>query len=250
MAVFKQISIEVALRKIASDLGYTKTNSSEFPWQDAVEWIAEALGQIGAYTQYNVKEITLTIEDYKSKLPADFIYMKRILNSDYNTPYGISDNRNENLLTNPTDGLTDTANRLLGNAITDFDYNIVLDNIIVSYQSGTLKLQYLAMPTDTQGLPLIPDNESYKEAFLWKVARQLAIRGKLPNKELTIEYTDSQWQWYCGQARSEGNAFTHEQLDWHAADNMTFLPLSRIMGDLVINSPTAVSSFAQFGETT
>ena len=245
MAVFKQVSIKVALRKISSGLGYTKANASEFPWQDSVEWIGEALGQIGAYTQYDAKEITIPIENYKGKLPCDFIHLKRILNMSTNQPVGEPDISNHNLLGNNVDTLDEQSERILGNSGTDYDYNIVLDNILTSYKEGSLKIQYLAIPTDKDGLPLIPDNESYKEAFFWYVANRLAIRGQLKNKELSLQYTDAQWQWYCGQARAEGNSFTHAQMDWAALDFSSMAPLSRVMVDTV-SGARAVGSFDQF----
>jgi hypothetical protein len=246
MAVFKQVNIRVALRKIMSDLGYTQTNSAEFPWQDSIEWIGEALGQIGAYTQYNAKEVDLVIKDYKSKLPCDFIHLKRIVNADYNSPQGILDNRNNNLLSNNMDSTTERGERYMGNSDSDFDYNIVLDNIITTVKDGNLKIQYLAMPTDEEGFPLIPDNESYKEAFFWKVARQLSIRGKLPNERLTVEYCDAQWQWYCGQARAEANHFTHAEMDWIALDNQTMAPLMKMTANNYENNSRATGSFENF----
>lgn len=246
MAVFKQVSIKVALRKISSDLGYTKANASEFPWQDSIEWIGEALGQIGAYTQYNAKEITLTVKDYKSKLPCDFVHLKRIVNAEYNAPVGALDNFNNSLLTNNVDTDDEQANRLLGSSDTDFDYNIVLDNIITNYKDGVLKIQYLAMPTDDEGFPLIPDNESYKEAFFWKVARMLAIRGQLINKELTYERCDYEWGWYCGQARAEANTFTHAQMDWIALDWSSPTPLMKAFSDTISDASRASGSFDQF----
>lgn len=245
MAVFKQVSIKVAIRKIMSDLGYTKTTAHEFPWQDAIEWIGEALGQIGAYTQYNAKEVDLTVSNYKAKLPCDFIHLKRILNAEYHAPHGVYDNRNNNLLENNVDTDQERESRFHGNSLTDFDYNIVLDNILTSYKEGKLKIQYLALPTDEEGFPLIPDNESYKEAFFWKIARQLAIRGQLPNKELKVDYCDYQWGWYCGQARAEANALTHAQMDWVALDNQTYAPLMKVTEEAVNNS-NAINSFEQF----
>jgi hypothetical protein len=246
MAVFKQVNIKVAIRKIMSDLGYTKSNSNEFPWQDSIEWIGEALGQIGAYTQYNAKEVDLTIKNYQAKLPCDFIHLKRIVNADYNSPQGVYDNRNNNLLSNNTDSTTKKGARLLGNSDTDFDYNIVLDNIISTVKDGNIRIQYLAMPTDEEGFPLIPDNESYKEAFFWKVARQLAIRGKLPNERLTFDVCDAQWNWYCGQARAEANVFTHAEMDWIALDNQTMVPLTKMTSETYQNSSRASGSFEQF----
>lgn len=246
MAVFKQVSIKVALRKIMGDLGFTRVNAHEFPWQDSVEWIGEALGQIGAYTQYNAKEVNLTVSDYKAKLPCDFIHLKRIVNAEQNQPGGTFDSVNHNLLGNNMDTDDEKISRVQGNSNTDFDYNIVLDNINTSYKTGTLKIQYLAMPTDEEGFPLIPDNEAYKEAFFWKVARQLAIRDQLPNKELTWKECDAQWQWYCGQARAEANVFTHAELDWISLDNQTIVPLTKIVNDTLGQSSRGINSFEQY----
>jgi hypothetical protein len=245
MAVFKQTSIKVALRKVMADLGYTKANAHEFPWQDAVEWIGEALGQIGAYTQYHPKEVTLSVKNYKAKLPCDFIHLKRILNAEYNKPYGIRDNRNNHLLGNNTDTPDEKKTRYQGNSQTDFDYNIVLDNINTNFETGTLTLQYLAMPTDEEGFPLVPDNESYKEAFFWKIARQLSIRGQLVNKDLDFDQCDAQWGWYCGQARAEANAPTRDELDWIALDNSSMYPLLKVTEE-TINNSRSTSSFDQF----
>ena len=246
MAVFKQVSIKAALRKVMADLGFTRVNAHEFPWQDSIEWIAEALGQIGAYTQYNAKEIDITIKNYKGKLPCDFIHLKRIVNAEYNPPAGLFDNRNNNLLDNNVDTDSEKATRLLGSSTTDFDYNIVLDNIITNFETGTLKIQYLAMPTDDEGFPYVPDNDSYKEAFFWKIARQLSIRGQLPNKELSFEQCDAQWQWYCGQARAEANALTHAEMDWVSLDMSTYPPLMKITQEAFGSSSSAVSSFEQY----
>ena len=126
MAVFKQVSIKQGLRRISSGLGYSKANASEFPWQDAVEWIGEALGQIGAYTQYNAKEIDIEIKNYKGKLPCDFVHLKRIVNTATNYPVGALDNYNANLLSNNVDTDEESSARLLANSDSDFDYNIVL----------------------------------------------------------------------------------------------------------------------------
>lgn len=236
MAVFKQVSVKVALRKIMADLGYTNSTSQDFPWQDAIEWIGEALGQIGAYTQYVPKEVDLTIDNHRAKLPCDFLHLKKVLN------YGeglVADNRNNDLIPVLTDTETEEDTRLYENAESDFDYNIIMDNIITSYKTGTLRLKYLAMPIDEEGFPMIPDNEAYKEAFFWKVARQLAIRDQLLNKQLTFDYCNRQWQWYCGQARAEAHVMTLAEKNMFAWDHNSMLPYRHF----VESSARALNSF-------
>lgn len=61
-------SIKNVISKVIRDLQYNK----DFPWQNAVEWGAEALQHIGAYLQFEKKCTKLTVSDYKATLPCDF----------------------------------------------------------------------------------------------------------------------------------------------------------------------------------
>lgn len=46
-------------------------------------------------------------------------------------------------------------------------YEIEMEYINTSFSDGTVRLHYDALPVDAQGMPLIPDNENYKEAIYW-----------------------------------------------------------------------------------
>lgn len=139
--------------------------STSIPWQDMVEWIGEGLQHIGGYNQFIPKTATIHVENYKGKLPEDF-------HSTRPNPF--------------------------------LSYKIVQDTIQVAIQHGHVNLDYLAFPLDEEGFPLVPDKVQYSTALFWKVAMQLAIRGDLVNKELSIATCVSRWNWYCRQAGATG----------------------------------------------
>jgi hypothetical protein len=160
------ISIKEVISKIVRDLGQT----DQVPYQDYVEWIAEALQFIGGYEQYEVKTKTISIEDYTGTLPCD--HYKPTYNKQY------------------TDGL---------------EYRLELGKIICNVRCCDIEYEYLAIPTDCDGYPKVPDDISYTTACRWYVMSMLALRGELNNKEFNYEYCRRQWDKYCGQARAQAN---------------------------------------------
>lgn len=138
----------------------------EVPWESMVNWVAHGLQHIGAYDQFARLSCTLDIVENKAKLPKDFY---RVDASIFMEPH-----------------------------------KIVLDTIIVGFCDGPLKLHYLALAVDEDGYPMVPDDPTYMDALFWLIASKLAMRGELKNKELTFQFCDQRWKWYCGSARAEG----------------------------------------------
>lgn len=102
-------------------------------------------------------------------------------------------------------------NNLIGtsknNRHTPADYNINFDNITTAFKDGTIIIQYLSIPVDEEGFPLIPDDISYRDALFWKVAYQLSLRGfEFKAKQLNdINFTRNKWNFYCIQSRANAN---------------------------------------------
>lgn len=184
------ISINIVLQEIIRDLGLGATS---IPSSDIKEWIIEALKHIGV-AQQNREEIrTITIKDYKGKLPCETYKVVKLLE-------GCKYNYNENLRRDD-DADAKTQNELV--AISNSDYNIQFQEIATSFEEGEMKFRLLLFPVDSEGFLLIPDSISYKDALMWKVAYQLGIRGhKFSNNLMNnIEFTGRKWQFYCKQAR-------------------------------------------------
>lgn len=73
----KLVSINTVIAKVVEDLGL---EDQEIRWQSMIEWIADGLILIGAYTQFQEKEAIILIEDYKGVLPCDFHKSIRFMN--------------------------------------------------------------------------------------------------------------------------------------------------------------------------
>ena len=56
-------------------------------------------------------------------------------------------------------------------------YSLNFDVVTANFRYGFIALRYLAIPVDENGYPLIPDNVSFFDAMMWKVAYQLSLRG-------------------------------------------------------------------------
>jgi len=180
------ISIKEIIRRVVTNL---RMQEEEILWDEIIEWICDGLEHIGAYYQFCQKETKITIEDYKGSLPSDFYKELRILNHDlydYHNPHLIID----------ADCETDKSKQVLSNRATGFDYKINLNAITTAYKTGELTLQYLAFPTDEEGLPLVPDSVSFKDALFWKVAYHLSLSGyPFKNQQLSdINFTKGKWE--------------------------------------------------------
>lgn len=211
--IYKLTSIKVVINKITRDLGILH---EEIPYQDYIEWMAEALKHIGAYPQFLAKEIVLNVENYRAELPCDFYKLIRFY-SDINNTRG---NLNYSFMDNAD---------LDENRVTTKDYYINNNTITYSEREGQVKIHYLAFPVDEEGYPLVPDNQSFFDALFWKVAYQLCIRGYgFKNKYLSdLEYVRRKWNFYCKQARGEANAPDLERLERIKNNWLSLVPRTR-----------------------
>lgn len=235
-------SIDRVINKVITDLGLGQT---EVPYQSFIEWIADALEHIGSYYQFEEKECNILIEEYTGMLPCDFhkpirfkagcsieptssgfyggsiqallsecgvewknlpayerfhiLPVQGIQRSDLPIPHQIADVlcRNNNLIGN-----------IKANKHTDMDYNINFNKITAAFKTGVIQLQYLAMPVDDKGFPLVPDDVSFRDALFWKCAMHVCMLNPLllKNPQLrNYEACEMRWLKYCGQARASAN---------------------------------------------
>jgi hypothetical protein len=197
--IYQLTTINEVLSKVVRDLGL---GEQEVPIQDFIEWMAEGLKHIGSYYQFTEKAADIEIDDYKGELPCDFYKSIRILEGSSNYYH----NHNENLITKETDS-TELQNEVQSIQFTNKDFNITHNVITVGYRTGTIKLQYLAMPVDSNGYPMVPDDVSYFDALFWKIAYHLCLRGhEFKRKELNnLTFVKAKWDFYCKQARANAN---------------------------------------------
>jgi len=260
MAVNRLISVDEVIRHTIQNFGIENDVNEDY----FIDYIANALQDIGSYNQLVMKEAIVDIVDYRGELPCDYYKLHQIGSytpsdsisttiTDYNTvlPERLNYTRDRitelrYLIDNATENedivayskeLVDlevfliesqpntvrqgnskynttrdksimfSNQNLVGNIeenkFNTSDFRLEHNIITVGFQTGFVKVIYMALPIDDNGYPLVPENISFRNALSWYIAHKLAIRGKLSNKELSVQYCDRMWQRYCLQAKGD-----------------------------------------------
>ena len=187
MAILQYISIQEVISKIYRDLNIEQ----EDRWVDMVEWCAEALGKIGAHSQYIEMAESLPVENYRATLPCGLYKITQIeLN-------GIA-------LTASTGSFDGTNNFSGMKSRNNFSYTVNDAFINTNFEQGEIAIAYIGVKLDADGFPMIPDDEGYKEAMLKYVVMKLKYPDYLAGKFPLYREVEVDWHRYCAQAR--GNA--------------------------------------------
>lgn len=201
------ISVQTIIAKLYRDLGLT----DEELFTDIIEWCGEAMDLIHCYPQYREEDGCVEIYNYKGELPGDFIALRAAeyggASVNYSNglfgpltnqpvvrrPYSINEDKISNVLL-----LDPSRTHNVGSA------QIKIENgyIKTSFDKGHINIRYAAMILDEDGFPMIPDDQSFKEALYWfcnyKITYAQSRRGEIQIQFYTDAY--NKWQWYCGQA--------------------------------------------------
>lgn len=205
------VKVDRIISSVYRDFGFT------LDWIDAVEWIGEVLSLIGSATQY-VEKVTdgntdlnhypeITIENYRGSLPPDIVYIMQVWNCETNSPMQYS--------TDPfhtsyfCEGYTKCCPTCKDT------YKLNNSYIFTSFEEGTVRLAYKAFPTDSEGLPLIPDHQSYIEACKWHVAQKVAFKLYIQEKMNAGQYNEfcTNRDWYVAQATSKSVMPNYDRMD-------------------------------------
>lgn len=171
---------------IARVLRNTRVQDSSYI-QDMMEWIPEAMSFMRTRYELTRKFYDVDINFHKGKLPCGLIFIDaveyagcRLNYSSTSKHYGTGHNvlfpnitENEPFLSviapipNGENNFWSSETvpiASLGLHPTAF-YNLELGWITTSFADGCVRLHYRSQPLDEGGMPLIPDNENYKEAI-------------------------------------------------------------------------------------
>lgn len=86
-------------------------------------------------------------------------------------------------------------------------YKIQGNYIQTSFEEGFIKLHYLTIPVDKEGYPLIPDNDTFKQALEWYVLKRLIGSG-YQHPVFKYEYCEQMFEKYAGRALNEISYYT------------------------------------------
>jgi hypothetical protein len=105
---------------------------------------------------------------------------------------------------------------------TDF-YTLDMGYITTSFCDGTVVVHYKAIPTDSDGLPLIPDNENYKQALYWYV-RAMMIGSGFKDPVFDEKEMMQRFEAYAARAINEVSYPSPDQKEQQLKLHVRFIP--------------------------
>lgn len=247
--IYKSCSIEQVIARI---LRNTRLSDVSFI-QDMNEWIPEAMGLMKTHHQLSPAFQDVVVDFHKAKLPCGLISLigveyegKRLPTSSTGKHYttGSITSTSEKVIPTFISGTIAEPNIISGEnsllwkptIVSEEDmtqacscsldqqnwYQIELDWLNTSIQSGIVRLYFYMYPTDENGFPLIPDQEDYKQAIYYYV-KAMMIGAGYEDKVHSYEYLMAMFEKHASRAI---NAITYPSVDQMMERVMNKLTLS------------------------
>jgi len=165
--------------------------------ETAVDYTIDFMRIVGMPRMFTEKVVRITVDKYRALLPCDYYQTIQV-----RIPGG-------HALVYSTDSFH-MDNK--GNSST---YKIQGNIIYTSIESGELELAYLAISTDEDGYPLLPDNSSFTRALELYIKKQwftiLFDLGKIT--PAVLQNTQQEYAWAVGDCQSEFNRMSIDQME-------------------------------------
>lgn len=165
--------------------------------ETAVDYTISFMRIVGMPRMFTEKVVRIPIDKYRALLPCDYYQTIQV-----RIPGG-------HALVYSTDSFH-MSNK--GNPST---YKIQGNIIYTSIESGELELAYLAISTDEDGYPLLPDNSSFTRALELYIKKQwftiLFDLGKITSA--VLQNTQQEYAWAVGDCQSEFNRMSIDQME-------------------------------------
>jgi len=219
--IYNLVSCKKVLAKVFSDLDLQEGTHRV---SDMLEWLGEGLKKIGSFpqmvTKVTGKEETplLLMEDYQAKLPVDLysinqvsysvniqgpFYPMRASSGSYSNNHVVTTQYGTNSQSTPSTVPSGESNTIFS---VDYQYSINGGYIKTNIRDGYLLISYQAIPTDTDGYPLVPDDESFFEALYWYINMKLMYPKWVAGQIRDAVYYDAKSSWNYYRKQAYGNA--------------------------------------------
>lgn len=193
---------------------------------DLPEWIAEAIAKLKTHYQLELKFEKIDIRFHIGKLPcqidalAAVIYRgQRLMPGDPAGPLRVPSNTANSAfvsILNSPGGSKDieetdvndwpfylnTVEEVALMPISSDTYRINYNKIETSVKDGQLGIWFWRVPCDSEGLPMVPDNENFKTAVYW-YARMMMIGAGYEDKVFSYDKCDYNFNLYGERAINE-----------------------------------------------
>lgn len=190
------------------------------------------IGKFGMPAIYEDKEVTIDIADYRGALPEDLIQVIQV-----------KDTQSQRCLRATTNNFksvelaSDYKDRNSG--LNEFTFKTQGQVIFTSFKTGQVIISYKSIPVDTEGYPLLIDNQKYLRALELFIKKELFTvlfdEGKISMQ--VLQHTEQQYGWAAGQLQSEFNTPSLSEME----------ALKNIMCTLVQRTSDFSSGFKYLG---
>ncbi len=187
--------------------------NNEIPESDVWEWIAEALGLIGAFSQYTPIHNCLKLVSGKAKLPCGFAKLVDINYKGLPVYWATESNAHSY-------SAKDCQIHSCPSGNCQYTFYVNNDYLISNInnhenEEASICIVYLGIPVNDEGIPMIPDSVDYFKAIAAYITYMLTYadwrRAKCTDK--VFEYSEREWLWYCGAAKGAANMPNVQQLE-------------------------------------
>lgn len=176
----------VNIRRVLDEL-HRHPLLSDLTLEQVISYVVSFIGIFGMPRLYQDKEVIVTVDNHRGKLPCDLISINQVKKSD-----GIC-------LRNMTDNFSPNDNN------GELTFKTQGQILFTSLKTGELIISYKAIPVDEDGLPLLIDNPVFLKALESYIKREvftiLFDMGKI--SPAVLQNTQQSYAWLAGQLQSE-----------------------------------------------
>jgi hypothetical protein len=218
--IYNLVSCRRVIAKVFTDLDLTEDSHRVL---DFVEYIGEGLKKIGAFPSMTTKTLgkeglpLLQVSGYQAQLPADLhtinqvafarapegpFFPMRYATGSFSSNHEATNVPDLSNITNPTQASSEN------NTIFSYDwfYSIVGGYIKTNIKEGMLMVSYQAIPTDEDGYPMVPNDESFLEALYWYINMKITYPEWKAGRVRDAVYYDTKSSWNYYRKQAYGNA--------------------------------------------
>ena len=202
--------------KIISDRLLRNNVMQGLSFESVIDYTLDFLDIVGIPSMFINNYYEAKIENYRVKLPCDFVEEKQIL-------IGTGCN------TYPSREATDTFHEHYSNMkvkAVGNTHSINNNYIFTSIEKGLLQMSYLAIKVDEDGYPMIPSNRPFLNALEWFIKYKyytiLWEEGRLEDKKL--ENAKQEYAWAVGQCETDFHRLTLSRAESFFNSFRTLIP--------------------------
>lgn len=196
----KYTTISRVIENVIRDTGFT----TEISFPDAVEWAYRAMQFIGAPQPY-IKKVTDGNEDLEHLPPLEVVDYRAEIPCEVYKIIQVREWCNKASMTKSSYTFELSTNKREEGGADGMKYIINNDYIFTNFETGYLELSYMAFKLDSEGYPMVPDDERYLKAveayITMNIAKKLWLQDKITRDKYEALKLD--WLFFVKSARNK-----------------------------------------------